>query len=317
MEELFIFLRKASRLYDLFRGSDVFEDVRNKSIIKLEAKDTSLVEAGCNELSFQKLLYYWAYEEPKCQDARIILLQYKEDLQEELKQLSNELKNTDDSFVDSCIFHIEIFLYSLSKDDRYIFTKRLLERFNILLDNDCNFNFIGIFPSYMTIAYTQKEDRNRIWEYARIPFKIIQIVKNILSSIIELLGDFNIDITNVLNEMEIPNIDKFLLKEDSLPILIEESPKKAPKATLAQQWAMVRNLMECAVNWRLTNDANQLMYNKTDVAKFLAFLCGGSEDRIRKHLEDELAAKDVNEILPYLENIGLHEISNRIKKDAK
>lgn len=93
--------------------------------------------------------------------------------------------------------------------------------------------------------------------------------------------------------------------------------RKEPKATLAQQWVIIRNLMECATGWKLTNDSNQLMYNKTDVAKFISFLCGGSEDRIRKHLEDELAAKDVNEILPYLENIGLHEISNRIKKDAK
>lgn len=90
-----------------------------------------------------------------------------------------------------------------------------------------------------------------------------------------------------------------------------------PKATLGQQWIIIRNLMECATGWKLTNDSNQLMYSKKDIAKFISFLCGGSEDRIRKHLEDELIAKDINEIIPYLENIGLHEISNRIKKDAK
>lgn len=93
--------------------------------------------------------------------------------------------------------------------------------------------------------------------------------------------------------------------------------RKEPKASLSQKWAIIRNLMECAVNWRLVNDDNKLLYSKTDVAKFLSFLCGGSEDRIRKHLEDELPVKEINELIPYLENIGLHKISKRIKEDSK
>lgn len=95
--------------------------------------------------------------------------------------------------------------------------------------------------------------------------------------------------------------------------LKESANDKMKVATHAQRWAIIRNLMECAVDWRLTTDEDKLMYNKTDIARFLSFLCGGSEDRIRKHLEDELPAKGIKEIIPYLENIGLHEISNRIK----
>lgn len=93
--------------------------------------------------------------------------------------------------------------------------------------------------------------------------------------------------------------------------------RKEPRASLSQKWAIIRNLMECAVDWRLTNDDNKLLYKKTDIANFLSFLCGGAEDRIRKHLEDELPAKEINEIIPYLESVGLHEIANRIKKDLK
>lgn len=93
--------------------------------------------------------------------------------------------------------------------------------------------------------------------------------------------------------------------------------RKEPRASFSQKWVIIRNLMECAVDWRLTTDDNKLLYKKTDIANFLSFLCGGAEDRIRKHLEDELPAKEINEIIPYLENIGLHEISNRIKKDSK
>lgn len=93
------------------------------------------------------------------------------------------------------------------------------------------------------------------------------------------------------------------------------SSRREPTASFAQQWVIVRNLMECAVGWRLTNDDNKLMYHKKDIAKFLSFLCGGSADRIRKFLECELPAKEANEIIPYLENIGLHKIAERIKKD--
>lgn len=71
--------------------------------------------------------------------------------------------------------------------------------------------------------------------------------------------------------------------------------------------------MECAVDWRLTDDNNNLMYNKTDVARFLSFICGGSEDRIRKRLDEEISSKEMNEIIPYLESIGLHKIAERLK----
>lgn len=113
-------------------------------------------------------------------------------------------------------------------------------------------------------------------------------------------------------------IKEYLHKNNQIDLEIYSNQrKKYIKATLLQSWTVIRNLMECAVGWRLTNNDNKLMYNKKDVAKFIAFLCGGSEERIRKHLEDELPAKDVNIILPYLDNIGLQKISDRIKNDEK
>lgn len=105
-----------------------------------------------------------------------------------------------------------------------------------------------------------------------------------------------------------------LIKENSLPLKIEETRKKQAKGSLLQQWVVIRNLMECAVDWRLTDDNNNLMYNKTDVARFLSFICGGSEDRIRKRLDEEISSKEMNEIIPYLESIGLHKIAERLKK---
>lgn len=92
--------------------------------------------------------------------------------------------------------------------------------------------------------------------------------------------------------------------------------KKESNATTAQQWIVIRTLMECATGWRLTNDENKLMYNKTDIAKFISFLCGGSEEVIRKHLEDGLPMKDINEMIPFLNNVGLHKIAEKIKNDA-
>lgn len=88
-------------------------------------------------------------------------------------------------------------------------------------------------------------------------------------------------------------------------------------ATVAQKWSIIRGLMECAVDWRLTDDENRLNYNKTDISRLIAFLCGGSEEFIRKHLEDEVSVKDVNAIFPYLQSVGLHKIAERINQDLR
>lgn len=158
------------------------------------------------------------------------------------------------------------------------------------------------------------------------PCEAIEIAINIfIARIIALFQDCDIELIDYLNKQD--NISKvnytelkrFSTQTNSNVYNIHSSIRKTnpAKAVLSQQWVIIRNLMECATDWRLTNDENKLMYNKTDIAKFLSFLCGGSEDRIRKQLEEELPAKEINEIIPYLENIGLYKIADRIKKDTK
>lgn len=136
-----------------------------------------------------------------------------------------------------------------------------------------------------------------------------------INNLFQLCG---IDLIKQTQDLNCNAVKKYIDKNNLIDLEIyNNQKKKCIKATMLQSWTVIRNLMECAVGWRLTNNDNKLMYNKKDVAKFIAFLCGGSEERIRKHLEDELPAKEMRTILPYLDNIGLQKVSERIKNDVK
>lgn len=208
---------------------------------------------------------------------------------------------------DEYLCNIQNKLLSLTSKDARIYYSRIISR---IIDDE--------YTSLLGWINGSREDYER--------YEVLDTaVYMFIARIIALFRDCDIELVHYLekqdNKQEInyKELNRLSTKlnsafcDQSFPIHRVTSAK----ATLVQQWTIIRNLMECATDWRLTNGENRLMYNKTDVAKFLSFLCGGSEDRIRKHLENDLPAKDVNEIIPYLENIGLHEISNRIKKDSK
>lgn len=123
------------------------------------------------------------------------------------------------------------------------------------------------------------------------------------------------EVVNIRGHMELVNWDMFGLRE---PISVNEPVQaivgNAKQATVLQRWLVLRSLMEMAVDWRLTDDDNRLNYNKTDIADFLCFLCGGSAQRTRKMLEEDIPPKDVAGIIPYLDKIGLAKVAEYIKK---
>ena len=172
---------------------------------------------------------------------------------------------------------------------------------------------------------SEKEDRlyNSINEAGTIIRPWVSIISKISQDyslffvlLYDLCEDFSIDLIALSKEIEL-DIEPFLDNDEDIKPNREFNlgPVKTNRATAttAQKWAILYNLMNLSTGWRLTDDENKLMYNKTDIAKFISFLCGGSEEFIRKRLEDEISTKEINEIIPILNNIGLNKIAENIK----
>ena len=65
-----------------------------------------------------------------------------------------------------------------------------------------------------------------IWNLLKNIFLTTIDIKDLILSTIDICKDFGIDIYSIINEIGIVDFDCFLLKENSLPLKIEETRKK-------------------------------------------------------------------------------------------
>lgn len=213
-------------------------------------------------------------------------------------------------------------IFSLNKEDRIIYADIMrdkiedsyniwLERDEITMEQDEELEFLHRYISYA--------DKDNPYDLTMLIYGLDMFFCDIKNGFLR----FGIDLGGVAAKTGIPTFsEKDTLPESHFAYFEalksrNEIVRKAPIASTIQRWTIVRTLMECATGWRLTNDENKLLYNKTDIAKFISFLCGGSEDRIRKQLEDDLPTKDIVQMTSYLDKIGLQKISEKIKSDYK
>lgn len=194
---------------------------------------------------------------------------------------------------------------------------------NAMYSITCNESFS--YNDYGTdeeVTIYRDGDKSGIFNAFEITDFLLSNGEGLLFSIGNICHLWNIDlvkavqeVVNIQGHMELVNWDMFGLRE---PISVNEPVQaivgNAKQATVLQRWLVLRSLMEMAVDWRLTDDDNRLNYNKTDIADFLCFLCGGSAQRTRKMLEEDIPSKDVAGIIPYLDKIGLAKVAEYIKK---
>ena len=114
------------------------------------------------------------------------------------------------------ICSIEEIIFSLNKDDREIFIKRLFKRVLPFFHNYNNFNFVNMLPTYVSQVYTQKEERDNVWNLLKNIFLTTHCIKDLILSTIDICKDFGIEINSIINEIGIVDFDCFLLKENSL-----------------------------------------------------------------------------------------------------
>lgn len=204
------------------------------------------------------------------------------------------------AFRDRCIANIADKALSMNEKNQQVYCRLILDYFWDITYGDEEFNDTFYFEGLDNVEEKLSDKTEEaIWFLIKI------------SNIFKYCG---ISMNELSEEMGYKKVTPIYFEKKDKH---STNNKKRAKATSLQQWAVLRVLMEGAVNWRLTDNNNKLRFDKTKIAEFVSFICGGSPDVIRKQLEKDLPAKDVDEILPYLNNIGLHEIAEKIKDDYK
>lgn len=234
------------------------------------------------------------------------------------KRLTNNQVNIiSEQLADESLDGIRNKLLSMPKESIHLYAKFIVEAvnkevsmFGYILENELDYDFLY---HTLDLDYLFQRDYSE-----RFPNAIIDLFKNFgikIKNHIYNYEEFHYAFEGLsLLESKTQSND---IENDTVPLPTIVPNIVPPKSTFAQRWIIIRSMMECAVDWRLTDDENRLLHNKKDIADFMSFLAGGSSDRNRKCLENDIDPKAVNEIIPYLEKIGLQKIANRIKNSIK
>lgn len=220
-------------------------------------------------------------------------------------------------FADESLDGIRNKLLSMPKESIHLYAKFIVEAvnkevsmFEYALENELDYDFLY---HNLDLDYLYQRDYS---EY--FPYSIIDLFKNFGIKIEKRIYNYEDYHYNFEGLILLDNkAQSNEIKNDAVPSPTIVPNIVPPKSTFAQRWIIIRSLMECAVDWRLTDDENRLLHNKKDIADFMSFLAGGSSDRNRKCLENDIDPKAVNEIIPYLEKIGLQKIATIIRNSIK
>lgn len=215
MKELLKMLQDISDLYTAFGNSKILLKIREDAILKIKYVDEYVEPVWGDDI--QRMFICWAEKSKfRTETSNEPLLSDKELEKAVNKYGANLTEDSDKDF----IINVESVMFALNKEDRNIFSKRLLKKMTPLIRNEFNLLFLGTIGLYIYKLYNDQEG-DIILERVKKVQRIVAFVKNSTKSLIDLFNDFDIDIRYIISELEIADTDLCLLKNDLLSSLEE------------------------------------------------------------------------------------------------